>query len=81
MRWQDTLTLFNVNIQHKPKKDNVVLNALSRKHQLNVLYMGEAKLQKEVQLASRGDKYAKEIKQNTKKKIKSHFHLWDGLLW
>ncbi len=33
MRWQDTLVLFNVDIQHKPGKDNVVPNALSRKHQ------------------------------------------------
>jgi hypothetical protein len=27
------------------------------------------------------DECAKEIKQNNKKGIKSHFHLWDGLLW
>jgi hypothetical protein len=41
MRWQDTLALFNVDIQHKPGKDNVVLDALSQKHQLKVVYMGE----------------------------------------
>jgi len=27
------------------------------------------------------DEFAKEIKQNIKKGIKSHFHLRDGLLW
>jgi hypothetical protein len=32
VRWQDTLALFNVDIQHKPKKENVVLNVLLQKH-------------------------------------------------
>jgi hypothetical protein len=41
MRWQDTLALCNVGIQHKLGKDNVVLDALSWKHQLKVVYMGE----------------------------------------
>jgi len=27
------------------------------------------------------DEFSKEIKQNIKKGIKSHFHLHDGLLW
>jgi hypothetical protein len=27
------------------------------------------------------DKFAKEMKQNIQKGIKSHFHLWNGLLW
>jgi len=30
---------------------------------------------------SRCDKFAKEIKQNIQKGIKSHFRLRDGLLW
>jgi hypothetical protein len=40
VRWQDTLALFNVDIRHKPEKDNMVLDALSRKHQLRLLYVG-----------------------------------------
>ncbi len=52
VRWQDTLALFNVDILHKPKKENIVPDALSRKHQLKVVYVGKTKLQKEVQLAS-----------------------------
>jgi hypothetical protein len=32
MRWQDTLALFNVDIWHKLRKDNMVPNALSQKH-------------------------------------------------
>jgi hypothetical protein len=75
MRWQDTLALFNVNIWHKLGKDNMVLNVLSCKHQLKVVYVGETKFQKEIWLASYCDKFVKEIKQNIKKGIKSHFHL------
>ncbi len=41
VRWQDTLTLFNVDIWRKPEKENIVPDALSRKHQLRVVYMGE----------------------------------------
>jgi hypothetical protein len=29
VKWQDTLALFNVDIQHKHGKDNVVFDALS----------------------------------------------------
>ncbi len=81
VRWQNTLALFNVDIQHKLKKDNVVPNALSRKHQLKVVYVREIEFQKEIRLASHCDEFAKEINQNSKKGIKSHFHLQDGLLW
>jgi len=30
-----------MDIQHKPGKENVVPDALSRKHQLKVVYVGE----------------------------------------
>ncbi len=53
VRWQDTLALFNVDIQHKPEKENIVPDALSRKYQLKVVYVGETELQKEVRLDSR----------------------------
>jgi hypothetical protein len=48
VRWQNTLTLFNVDIWHKPGKENVVPDVLSQKHQLKVVYVGETELQKEV---------------------------------
>ncbi len=73
VRWQDTLALFNVVIQHKPGKENMVPNALSRKHQFQVVYVGETTLEKEVRLTNRHDKFAKEMKQNIQKGIKSHF--------
>jgi hypothetical protein len=30
VKWQDTLALFNVDIQHKPRKENIVSDALRR---------------------------------------------------
>ncbi len=81
MRWQDTLALFNVDIRHKPEKENVAPDALSRKHQLKMVYVGETKLQKEVQLVSHRDEFAKEVKQNIQNGAKSHFQLRNGLLW
>jgi hypothetical protein len=59
----------------------VVPDALSRKHQLKVVYVGETELQKEVRLGSRRNEFAKEVKQNIQKGIKLHFHLRNGLLW
>ncbi len=35
------MALFNVDIRHKPGKENIVPDALSRKHQLRVVYVGE----------------------------------------
>jgi hypothetical protein len=58
-----------------------VLDALSRKHQLRVVYVGETGLQKEVQLASRQDAFAKEVRQSIQNGAKSYFHLRNGLLW
>ncbi len=43
--------------------------------------MGEIQLQKEVRQLSHCDEFAKEIKQTIQKGIKTHFRLWDGLLW
>ncbi len=80
VRWQDTLALFNVDIRHKPRKENVMPDELSRKHQLKVVYVGEIEFQKEVWLTSHHDKFAKEVRQNIQNGIKSHFHLRNGLL-
>jgi hypothetical protein len=81
VRWQDTLALFNVDIRHKPGKENIVSDALSQKHQLKVVYVGEMELQKEVRLSSRRDAFAKEVRQSIQNGAKSHFHLRNGLLW
>jgi hypothetical protein len=43
--------------------------------------VGETELQKEVRLANCHDKFAKEVRQNIQRGIKSHFHLQNGLLW
>jgi len=81
VRWQDTLALFNVDIRHKPRKENIVPDALSWKHQLRVVYVGESELQKEVRLASCRDAFTKEVRQSIQNGAKSHFHLRNGLLW
>jgi hypothetical protein len=73
VRWQDTLA--NVDIRHKPEKENIVPDALCRKPQLRVVYVGELKFQKEVRLASCWDAFAKEVRQNIQNGAKSHFHL------
>jgi hypothetical protein len=59
----------------------VMPDVLSQKHQLKVVYVGETELQKEVWLKNHCEEFAKEMKQNIQKGIKSHFHLWNGLLW
>ncbi len=56
-------------------------DALSQKHQLKVVYVGETKFQKEVQLGSHHDEFAKEVRQKIQNGIKSHSHLQNGLLW
>jgi hypothetical protein len=70
-----------VDIRHKLEKENVMPDALSPKHQLKMVYLGELKLKREVRLASRRDEFAKEMRQNIQNGIKSHFHLRNGLLW
>jgi len=59
----------------------VVPDALNRKHQLKVMYVGETKLQKDVRLVSRHDQFAKEVKQNIPNGAKSHFKIQNELLW
>ncbi len=81
VRWQHTLALFNVDIRHKPGKENIVPDALNRKHQLRMVCVGESELQKEVRLASRRDAFAKKARQSIQNGAKSHFHLRNGLLW
>jgi hypothetical protein len=81
VRWQDTLALSNVDIQHKPGKDNVVPDALSQKHQLKVVYVGKTELQKEVRLTNYHDQFAKEMRQNIQNGAKSHLQVRNGLLW
>jgi len=46
-----------------------------------MVYVGETKLQKEIQLVSRRDAFPKKVRQNIQNGAKSHFHLQNGLLW
>jgi hypothetical protein len=76
VKWQNTLALFNVDILYKPGKENVVPDALSRKHQLKVVYVGETKLQKEVRLGSRRDEFTKEVKHSKGNQVTLPFAKW-----
>ncbi len=51
-------------------------DALSRKHQLKVVYVGETELQKEVRLASRRDAFAKEAKHPKWSQVPLPFAKW-----
>jgi hypothetical protein len=55
-------------------KQWALFNVDIRKNQRKVVYVAEIKFQKEVRLASHHDEFAKEMKQNIQKGIKSHFH-------
>jgi hypothetical protein len=46
-----------------------------------MVYVGEIKFRNEVRLVNHCDEFAKEVKENIQKGIKSHFHLRNGLLW
>ena len=57
LRWHDTLALMNVDLIHKPGRDNVVLDALSRREEfhamsttqtLRLMYKGEGNLQQKI---------------------------------
>jgi hypothetical protein len=79
MTWQDTFALFNVDIQHKPGKENIVPDALSRTYQLRVVYVGETK-SKGSSTSKPQVAFAKEMRQSIQNGAKSHFHLRNGLL-
>ena len=40
-RWGDVLACFNVDLIHKPGRDNVVPDALSRRQELRIIFTGE----------------------------------------
>jgi hypothetical protein len=54
--WTDNVTLKYF------AKENMVPDALGRKHELKVVYVGETKFHRDVRLGSRHDEFAKEAK-------------------
>ncbi len=80
VRWQDVVAISDVNIQHKHGKENVVPNALNKKHQIRLVYVGKSK-QKNIQEASQCDKLAKQMMGDLWKGVMLHFQLQEGLFW
>ena len=42
------LACFNVDLIHKPGHDNMVLDALSRRHELQIIFTSESSLMKKI---------------------------------
>ncbi|KAL2629296.1 hypothetical protein R1flu_013982 [Riccia fluitans] len=75
LRWHDTLALMDVELIHKPGKENIVPDALSRKEEfmpsstqvLRVMYHGESDLKKRIRETYKQDGMAKEYLERIKK--------------
>ena len=47
-RWADVLVCFNVDLIYKPGWNNVVLDALSRRQELQIIFTGESSLMRKI---------------------------------
>ena len=90
LRWHDTLALMNVDLIHKPSRDNMVPDELSRREEfhamsttqaLRLMYKGEGNLQPKIR-----ERYLKDLKAQRlldelrKGKALKDVKLVDGLL-
>ena len=75
-RWVDVLASFNVNLIYKSERDNVVLDALSRRQELRIIFMGESSLMKKIREGYQDDEESKKTLDTLRlgKKLK-HFRL------
>ena len=90
LRWHDTLALMNVDLIHKPGRDNVVPNALSRREEfhtmstiqaLRLMYKGEGNLQRKIREGYLKDPEAQRLLGELRKgKALKEVKLVDGLL-
>ena len=90
LRWHDTLALMNVDLIHKPGRDNVVPDALSRQEEfhtmsttqaLRLMYKGEGNLQRKIREGYLKDPEAQRLLGELRKgKALKEVKLVDGLL-
>ncbi|KAL3688559.1 hypothetical protein R1sor_014868 [Riccia sorocarpa] len=89
LRWHDTLALMDVEFIHKPGRDNVVPDALSRKEEymssstqvLRLMYQGETDLERKIREGYMSDPTAREYLEKLRQGNKvAHFCLDIGLL-
>ena len=73
---------FNVDLIHKPKQENVVPDALSRRQELRIIFTGESLLTKKIREGYQDDEESKRTLDTLRldKKLE-HFRLKRGVVW
>ena len=81
-RWADVLACFNVDLIHKPGRDNVVPDALSRRQELRIIFTGESSLMRKIREGYQDDEESKKTLDTLRlgKKLE-HFRLEQGVVW
>ena len=80
-RWADVLACFNVDLIHKPGRDNVVPDALSRRQELRIIFTGESSLMRKIREGYQDDEESKKTLHTLRlgKKLE-HFRLERGVV-
>ena len=60
-RWADVLACFNVDLIHKPGRDNVVPDALSRRQELRIIFTGESSLMRKIREGYQDDENPRKL--------------------
>ena len=81
-RWADVLACFNVDLIHKPERDNVVPDALSRRQELRIIFTGESSPMRKICEGYQDDEESKKTLDTLRlgKKLE-HFRLEQGVVW
>ena len=76
------LACFNVDLIHKPGRDNVVPDALSRRQELRIIFTGELSLMRKIREGYQDDEESKKTLSTLRlgKKLE-HFRLERGVVW
>ena len=76
------LACFNVDLIHKPRRDNVVPNALSRRQELRIIFTGESSLMRKIREDCQDDEDSKKTLDTLRlgKKLEQ-FRLEQGVVW
>ena len=80
-QWADVLACFNVDLIHKPGRDNVVPDALSRRQELRIIFTGKSLLMRKICEGYRDDEESKRTLDTLRlgKKLE-HFRLEQGVV-
>ena len=81
-RWEDVLACFNVDLIHKPGRDNVVPDALSGRQELRIIFTGESLLMRKIREGYQDDEESKRTLDTLKldKKLE-HCQLERRIVW